>query len=102
MRRPALYSSSSRPPADSAAAGAAPPAVMPDASGAAAAGSSRWRRLKQKLALNNVAMLWSVVALLALLLAVTQWTSLRPGAHKLTQDDINAAVLKTLETTVLP
>jgi S1-C subfamily serine protease len=47
-------------------------------------------------------LLWSVVGLLALLLAISFSLPLRPAARQLTQDDINAAVLKTLETTPLP
>ena len=43
-----------------------------------------------------------MVGLLALLLAITLASLLQPTARKLTQNDINAAVLKTLETTVLP
>ena len=37
-----------------------------------------------------------------MLLAVSFTFSLRPGMRRITQDDINAAVLKTLETTTLP
>jgi S1-C subfamily serine protease len=43
-----------------------------------------------------------VVGLLALMLALSLAVPLRPAARPLTQKDINAAVLKTLETTVLP
>ena len=43
-----------------------------------------------------------MVALWAMVLAITLAFSVQPAARKLTQDDINAAVLKTLETTVLP
>ena len=54
------------------------------------------------LSVHNIHLLWSVVGLLALLLAISLFSSLQPAARKLTQKDINAAVLKTLETTVLP
>jgi len=47
-------------------------------------------------------LLWAVIALLALLLAFSLSLSLQPAGRKLTQHDINAAVLKTLETTTLP
>ena len=42
------------------------------------------------------------MGLLALLLALSLSLALRPGERKITQDDINAAVLKTLEKTTLP
>jgi S1-C subfamily serine protease len=51
---------------------------------------------------NQLYMLWSVVGLLALLLTISLSLSLRPAPRKLTQNDINAAVLKTLETATLP
>jgi S1-C subfamily serine protease len=92
MRRSALYSSSrtgrSRPdPALQAPAeqqqGAQPAAVR------TAAASNR--------------MLWAAVAVLAVLLTFSLGLSLHPTTtRKLTQQDINAAVLKTLETQVLP
>ncbi len=53
-------------------------------------------------AAHNIRLLWAVVGLLALMLAISLSFSLYPAGHKLTQKDINAAVLKTLETTVLP
>jgi S1-C subfamily serine protease len=43
-----------------------------------------------------------VVGLLALLLAISFSSPFRPAVRKLTQNDINAAVIKTLETTILP
>ena len=105
MRRPALYSSSSRPaherpggpdgdlpPADSAAA------LQADSS----SGNDKRPGLLARLKLNQTRLLWSVIALLAVLLAVSLSLSLRPGARKLTQEDINAAVIKTLETVQLP
>ena len=95
MRRPALYSSSSRP---------SPPGngELVAADTTASPPSSRLQTLSRRLATHNVALLWSVVGLLALLLAISLSMSMQPGARKLTQDDINAAVLKTLETTALP
>lgn len=50
----------------------------------------------------NPRLLWAAVASLALLLAISLALGLRPGQRKITQDDIQAAVLKTLETTALP
>jgi S1-C subfamily serine protease len=47
--------------------------------------------------------LWSAIVLLALMLAVSIALSLlHPSQRRLTQEDINAAVLKTLETQVMP
>jgi S1-C subfamily serine protease len=62
----------------------------------------RLSRFAKRLARHQLYLLWSVVGLLALLLAVSFASPLRNTARKLTQEDINAAVLKTLETTVLP
>jgi S1-C subfamily serine protease len=63
----------------------------------------RWRlpALRQRIAANNIYLLWSVVGLLALML-VLSLVYRTQGERKLTQEDINAAVLKTLETTQLP
>ena len=47
-------------------------------------------------------MLWAAIAVLAALLAFSLGLGLHPPQRKLTQEDINAAVLKTLETQVLP
>ena len=103
MRRPALYSNSSRP-------GSARPDKAPvtgtDAGATPQTGAdapvSRRTRLARYASLHQLRLLWSVVGLLALLLAVSFSSSLQAPAFKLTQKDINAAVLKTLETTVLP
>ena len=56
----------------------------------------------RQVSVRHIYLLWSVVGLLALLLATSLFFTLQPPAHKLTQADINAAVLKTLNTTVLP
>ncbi len=47
-------------------------------------------------------LLWSVIALMAVLLIFSLSLAMRPGAPKLTQEIIDSAVLKTLETTDLP
>ena len=92
MRRQALYSSSRPnrfsevPTATDAAPAIPPPAVVQP---------SRFSR-------SNPRLLWAAIALLALLLACTLALSLRPAQRRLTQEDINAAVLKTLETQVVP
>ena len=95
MRRSALYSSSSRPTQPDIDA-------LPATSAAPVPPVSRIQRMYRRLTVHNVALLWSVVGLLALLLAISLSMSMQPGARKLTQEDINAAVLKTLETTALP
>ena len=102
MRRTALYSSSPSRPALSS---------PPDPSGhdlpaaqdtLQTSTASRFSRLARKISTNNTILLWSVVVLLVMLLAMGTSLALRPDARKLTQEDINAAVLKTLETTLLP
>jgi S1-C subfamily serine protease len=94
MRRPALYSSSRPAPAQQTPAAAQP------APEAAAATPSPTR--KRRLSFSSPALLWFAIALLSALLAVSLSLGVRPLPHKLTQKDINAAVLKTLETQVLP
>ncbi|MBP7567666.1 MAG: trypsin-like peptidase domain-containing protein [Burkholderiaceae bacterium] len=92
MRRPALYSRSSRAPGASAE-----PAEAPGAAGEATAvpARRRWRPTAFHLQ-------WAAMTLLAVGLAVALTLALRPGAPRLTQEDIDAAVVRTLETTVLP
>ena len=105
MRRPALYSSSNRSSHDrrggdspgTANASIAPQTPSPEPTTLA---PSRLSSIRKRLAGNQLYLLWSVVGLLALLLVIS--LSLRSAARKLTQNDINAAVLKTLETTILP
>ena len=95
MRRSALFSSSIKPAA----------AEKADVPGMAEVNSSRGQRrfaaLRQRIAANQLALLWCVVGLLALMLALSLVYRTH-GERKLTQGDINAAVLKTLETTQLP
>ena len=95
MRRPALYSSSRPGPAAEAPPQAADPGPT------TAAPARRWRFLP-RISPNSPGLLWSAIALLAILLAVSVALGLRTGQRKLTQDDINAAVLKTMETQVMP
>lgn len=101
MRRPALYSSSrpARPaaPAQAAAGADAPQAAAgPDPAPAAPAPRARrWR-----LAPSSPLLMWAAIVLLAAALAAS--LAMRPMQRKLTQDDINRAVLKTMETQVLP
>lgn len=100
MRKPPLYSGSTQLDSQPGSVGSGLPAE-PLAEPLHAQQISRFSRLRKHLSLNNVTLLWSVVGLLALLLAVSTSLSLRPDT-KLTQNDINAAVLKTLETSILP
>ena len=95
MRRPALYSSSRPAPAQQAPA-AAQPAPEEAATSPSPAVPKRRRRL------SGPALQWAAMALLAALLAISLGLNLRPAQRRLTQDDINAAVLKTLETQTLP
>jgi S1-C subfamily serine protease len=46
--------------------------------------------------------MWAAIALLAAMLAASLTLNLRPAQRRITQQDINAAVLKTLETQQLP
>ncbi len=110
MRRPALYSSARRPSGADGAAAGAHPAKSSDQTAAAitASGLPPTAALtnapgrRRFAALQSLALLWSAVGLLALLLAVSLFLNMRTGGYKLTQDAINAAVLRTLETTELP
>ena len=103
MRRSALYSSSSVQPPQADLANPSSSSSSPDsaASGPLQA-TSKTARLRRFFSPGNIYLLWSVVGLLALLLGITLALSVRPGERKLTQEAINAAVLKTLETTNLP
>jgi S1-C subfamily serine protease len=96
MRRPALYSSSRPAPAQQApaAAQAAPEAVAPTPPSDPAR--------KRRFHLSSPAMLWAAMALLAALLAFSLSQNMSAGQRRITQADINAAVLKTLETQPLP
>ena len=95
MRRPALYSQSRQAPP---AAPARPEAATP----------LRRRSPREALtALRHISptdprLLWSAMALLALALVVCITLLLARAPRVLTQKDINAAVLKTLENTTLP
>jgi S1-C subfamily serine protease len=58
--------------------------------------------MKGKFRANNIYLLWSVIGLMALMLTISLSFGIRPDVRRLTQKDIDSAVLKTLETTVLP
>ena len=91
MRRPAVYSRSPRP-SDLREAEAAPQPLRQRIAAAA-------RRVPQP----RPVVLWGVIGLMFILLL---WTMLslgqRPAQRKLTQEDIDAAVLHTLDNNVLP
>ena len=91
MRRPALYSRSTP---TTPVVVAAPPNAAHSASGI---GRKRWRP-----SASDPRVMWSMMLLLAVALAVVLALVLKPGTRKITQEDIDAAVLKTLETANLP
>jgi S1-C subfamily serine protease len=97
MRRPAHYSRSS-PPAEIPSQNP-DPAHVPAAHIAASKSRRRWRWLPSA---SDPRALWSAIALLTVALLAGMAFSARTAPRKLTQEDINAAVLKTLETTTLP
>ena len=97
MRRKALYSSSVKPEQ--------PTNLGPGSGKVTPSASGRFKSLQKHLRLDNLHLLWSMLGLLTLMLALMLALSLfgsRSGERKLTQADINAAVLKTLETAQLP
>ena len=103
MRRPALYSSSRPARAEQALltgteAASAPPAAAAQASSPESTPAPA--RARRRWVPTQMAMMWLAIVLLgtALVAAVT----LNPMQRRLTQDDINAAVLKTMETQVMP
>ncbi len=99
MRRPALYSSAKRvPEAQAATPGTA--AQTPAADGASQPDTPPGRG--RRLSLRDPRLLWSCIALMAAALLVTATLASRPTQRQLTQKDIDAAVMRTLETNVLP
>ena len=96
MRRPALYSRSSplAKPSDPARSGTPSGTAAP-----AGRPSRRWRWLPSA---SDPRVLWSAIGLLTLALIVSMVSVMHNAPRKLTQEDINGAVLKTLETTNLP
>ncbi|MEJ7929230.1 trypsin-like peptidase domain-containing protein [Ramlibacter sp. AN1015] len=93
MRRPAFYSSS-RPGQPAAGSSDDEASAAPPESTRAA---SRSRRIRRP---SSTELLWVAVLVMAMLLA---WSfAERPAQRRITQEDINAAVLKTLETQQIP
>ena len=94
MRKSALYSSSGPAPRASGAQDLPPEVPSP----------SRASRLATlpKISPNDPRLLWSAIGLLTVLLMISIGLALRPAGPKLTQEIIDSAVLKTLETAELP
>jgi S1-C subfamily serine protease len=96
MRRPALYSSSrSRRPADEAQ-----PAATADTAGQGEAASAA--QPPRRFDLASPRLLWSAIALLATALALSLAVTIKPAPRRITQEDIDKAVLRTMETQTLP
>ncbi len=94
MRRPAFYSRSQSP-----VPRAGENHMPADPSNTTPAASARTR---SRTLAADPRLLWVAIGLLALALVVFATTLARPAARVLTQEDIDNAVLKTLETTNLP
>ena len=97
MRRPAFYSRSPRTPFDNAAEAGTPEASRDAAEGAAAAAPApkpRWQPGRRSLAVLLAISMASAATSIAL------WP--RQNIRQYTQKDIDAAVLRTLQTATLP
>ncbi|KQP17977.1 S1C family serine protease [Pseudorhodoferax sp. Leaf267] len=92
MRRTALYSSAQRAPAEPPEPAASP---SPESTPAPRRG---WRGLSWR----DPRLLWGCIALLAAALLAMGTLATRSLPQQLTQKDIDAAVLRTLSTNVLP
>jgi S1-C subfamily serine protease len=101
MRRPALYSSSrSRRPVDDAQPAAAE--TTGSGEGADIAGQPAAAARARRLNLSDPRVLWAAILVLATLLALSFALALKPAPRRITQEDIDKAVLKTMETQTLP
>jgi S1-C subfamily serine protease len=105
MRRPALYSSSrpartggDAPDGSAAAAQERSPEAAATAGQAPGPVSTGARRAR----ITSQGMLWAAIVVLAGLLAFTLQHNLRATPQRLTQEQFNQAVMKTLETQVMP
>jgi S1-C subfamily serine protease len=98
MRRSSLYSSSKPNPQSNGVSGVAADQVPDTEKPSIRTRLSSLRRLSP----SDPRLLWSVIALMAVLLLLSFSLSLRPTGPKLTQKIIDSAVLKTLETADLP
>lgn len=97
MRRQAPYSK-----APSASTPTPIPGRANSATSAAAAPAAGGRLARWRLSPSDPRLLWSVIGLLALFLALSFTAQWGNAPRALTQKDIDAAVLKTLETKQLP
>jgi S1-C subfamily serine protease len=98
MRRSSIYSSSKPNPQVTGVSGAVANLVSDSPKPSLRSRLSSIRHLSP----SDPRLLWSVIALMAVLLILSLSLTLRPGAPKLTQEIIDGAVLKTLETADLP
>ncbi|MBL8305256.1 MAG: trypsin-like peptidase domain-containing protein [Rubrivivax sp.] len=96
MKKAPLYSRSPRRPEPPAAAPT--PADPPQAAPASAAPVGRWQRFGQR----HAAPLWALAGAFLALALLLGLQRLHPGARPVTQDDIDAAVRRTLEKEPLP
>jgi S1-C subfamily serine protease len=105
MGKPTLYSRSRRHPAAAASAAAAAPSTAEPAAVAAGAARAATRPARGRLAswlARHPAPLWAVIGALFAIAGMLAVLAARPGAMRITQDDINAAVRYTLEEEPLP
>lgn len=102
MRRPALYSSASRVRPEPADTDATLPSPLPTTGGTPDAPAPAAPPPARRRWLRDPRVLWSTIVLLAAAALTAGTLAWRPGARPLTQKDIDAAVLRTLETNVLP
>jgi len=93
MRRPALYSRSRLP---------IPPRGDAASDAATMVASKAERSRKARALAADPRLLWGAIGMLLVALVLVVVNLSRPSARVLTQEDINNAVLKTLETTNLP
>lgn len=101
MPRPAVYSQSrrvSRP----APSGAPPEPVLAAPAAPAAPAATSGAEMQATTARRQLRSLWAVTTLLGALLIASLWLHRQPAPHRVTQEDIDAAVLRTLETTTPP
>lgn len=98
MPRPAVYSRSARRRPPGPALDATVPAPLPPVATAQAPAPAAGHAWPQRLP----GLPWLIAGVLAALLATSLWMQLQPAGRRITQEDIDAAVLRTLETTPLP
>ncbi len=101
MPRSSLYSSSQPNPQTSGVSGVAVE-LAPDAEKPSIRSRLSSLSSLRRLSPSDPRLLWSVIALMAVLLLLSFSLSLRPTGPKLTQAIIDSAVLKTLEIADLP